>query len=707
VLRLTPSGRWELDRRYDARVLPLPPGIRAAIKLRLSQLNEPARTLLHAVSALDTPFDVDSGRLLPGFDPEVFDGALHELLARRLLRLGSDGRTFEFTHALIRRIVAEQPSARVATSDEGAPPAVLARRIRNRRHGLVGAVVALTALGVVAGSLYLRSRSPDRAPFEPRVMVVPFTNQTGDPQFDPLARITADWITQGITHSGLVAVIPLAVGVGATNPGGTRGDEMNWPKLAPDEEPTLVISGAIYESDDSLRFDAQITDARRGKSIRSIEPVSSAAAQPMAGLEAMRQHVLASLGPLVDVRLASSAHVQSTPPSYEAYRAFASGLDLMYAREGSALAEFARAYALDSSFTLPLLYEAMTHDGMGRLADADSLARMLGPRRGRLAPYDRHLLDFVVARAHGDRTAEYAAARDAAALAPGSFAAVLLAPRAALALNLPGEAVRLLSKIDAEHSAANGLPSYWNTLAHAQHMLGHYQEQLAVAKEVAKRLPQEDRALYYEARALAALGRTRELDATLAAGLTWPSVPAFGPPGLGLHIVASEELRAHGHAQGADEILQRAVRFYEKVPAETRRIPRHRNEMARALYALGRLPESRAMLGQLVSESAFSGLDLLSITAQLAVVCAAQGDLRCVDELSRQLAAPDIPYAFGLNTFYRARIAAALGRREEAVRLLRQATSEGAPFGHTLHHIVEFQRLRGYAPFEEWLRPKG
>jgi hypothetical protein len=47
------------------------------------------------------------------------------------------------------------------------------------------------------------------------------------------------------------------------------------------------------------------------------------------------------------------------------------------------------------------------------------------------------------------------------------------------------------------------------------------------------------------------------------------------------------------------------------------------------------------------------------------------------------------------------------GQRELAVRLLHQATSEGKTFDNTIHHLYEFERLRGYEPFEQWLRPKG
>lgn len=47
----------------------------------------------------------------------------------------------------------------------------------------------------------------------------------------------------------------------------------------------------------------------------------------------------------------------------------------------------------------------------------------------------------------------------------------------------------------------------------------------------------------------------------------------------------------------------------------------------------------------------------------------------------RQLAAMDRPYLFGSNTAWRARIAAVLEDRDQAVALLRQAYREGQSFG--------------------------
>ena len=50
----------------------------------------------------------------------------------------------------------------------------------------------------------------------------------------------------------------------------------------------------------------------------------------------------------------------------------------------------------------------------------------------------------------------------------------------------------------------------------------------------------------------------------------------------------------------------------------------------------------------------------------------------------------------------RASIAAALGDKKRAVRELRQMTIRGV-----MHPEAYLQELRGYGPFEEWMRPRG
>ena len=65
------------------------------------------------------------------------------------------------------------------------------------------------------------------------------------------------------------------------------------------------------------------------------------------------------------------------------------------------------------------------------------------------------------------------------------------------------------------------------------------------------------------------------------------------------------------------------------------------------------------------------------------------------------------PKFFGYGLRLQAEIAAALGERERATRLLREAFAEGLHFDSFYHSDYQFEPLWGYPPFDELLRPKG
>ena len=102
-----------------------------------------------------------------------------------------------------------------------------------------------------------------------------------------------------------------------------------------------------------------------------------------------------------------------------------------------------------------------------------------------------------------------------------------------------------------------------------------------------------------------------------------------------------------------------------------------------------------------------------SITAigRLGVIAAAEGRQDGAVAFDRELAGIDRPYVGGLPTFWRAKIAAALGEREDAVSLFRQAIGEGLSFfsatwGNPFHADIDLEPLRGYASFDEILKPE-
>jgi hypothetical protein len=75
--------------------------------------------------------------------------------------------------------------------------------------------------------------------------------------------------------------------------------------------------------------------------------------------------------------------------------------------------------------------------------------------------------------------------------------------------------------------------------------------------------------------------------------------------------------------------------------------------------------------------------------------------------IAQRLADWDEPYLFGEGLLLQASIHAYLEDLDLAVQLLEQAVAEGYTDRMTLHRDPILKPLRGYPPFEEFLRPKG
>jgi DNA-binding SARP family transcriptional activator/TolB-like protein len=734
VVTVDPAGKWRVTADIAETSYRVPALVREAVRERLAELSPDGQRLVDVAAVMGARVDPAHLQHMAGLSPATFARALDELLGRRVLsQEKAPNDLYVFTHRIVGRAVYELlPPARrqelhaaalagLGRDGGGDASARAAREYHRSRAGastsgrsrrrafalLAAGVAVLGSLGAVF-AVAARRHLPLPNAADQRLVVLEFRNQTGRSDLDALGRIAADWLTQGIAKTALVKVVPQRTGTGAAHISQASSNGADAARVAADLGADVVVWGSYQLNGDSVTFLGRITDARTSKLLETLAPVVTSLGQPMVGVEALRRKTLAALAPWVDQRLEGAAGIQSQPPSYEAYRVFAEGLDYAYRRDGTnALLLFMRAYGIDTAWTLPLLYATGVHLGEMRLGTADSLVKVLLARRGDLSPYDRYILDGMVARLRGDAPAGFAAARALAEVAPRSMWAVMGLPEGAVGLNLIKEALEILASIDTTRGAARDLPGFWNLYSTVLHVNGLYERQLEMGKAIRRRLPEEFRALFWQARSLAALGRYKELDIVLEQGLRLTPNPEWGPHGMRMHVVISDELRAHGHPEKAREILERALRFYGAAPAEIRLIRKHRFDVAMALQRLGRLAESRKILEELLAGPPVMGADSLVLRGCLAVVAAAQGDLRTVDELDRWLRNPGLPYLFGANTEYRARVQAILGNREEAVRLLQQAMAEGRMYEGAEHQIFEYQGLRGYAPFEEWLRPKG
>ena len=639
-----------------------------------------------------------------------------------------EGRVVRAVKHAISKALAPLPDERFATAAEFAAAlggsahrsSVPTRGIfagrRGRRLVLLGA--ALAVAGGAAGAFGLLRR-PASGLTDRRVVVAVIENHTGDPAFDNLGHMAADWVTQGLAQTGLVEVVPSMSVMTASRASGEHGsghlDAAGLRALGRETGAGTVVWGAYYRQGDSVRFQVQISAAQDGTVLRALDPVAGPLAQPLDAVEALRQRVMAALATLFDSRLSRWAATASQPPNFQAYQEFIAGLDrfVQFDMRG-AIAHFKRGSAVDTAFRLPLIFAANAHMNLGEFAAADSIGHAVERHSERLAPLDRAYLAWVLATCRGDRVEAHRASRAMASLAPASETLYLVAEDA-MALNRPREAVDALVALGPDRGFTRGWWVYWEELTTALHLLGDHRAELKQAVEGARRFPDNPQVLMTQVRALAALGRADEVTRRLAASVNLPAVQGWTPAdGM---LLAAVELRAHGHGAVAETTLAQAGAWLAARPPAEAASEEHRFRVALVSYLSGRLGDAQREFQRLaapepvsrshaVTGDGWDQMDRMDYLGYLGAIAARQGNRDPALRVDQTLAGLKRPYSFGRHTVWRARIQALLGERDVAVGLLREAIAEGYPHAHALHTDLAFDSLRDYPPYQELLKPK-
>ncbi len=402
------------------------------------------------------------------------------------------------------------------------------------------------------------------------------------------------------------------------------------------------------------------------------------------------------------VGYAASAAAQDVPEgSAEAVAEFSEGMTYYINQEYTeALTHFYRAYELDNSFVVSLFFAGLCEGNLGSDVPVDSLYRIVLAERHRLSPYYVHRAEATLANANGDRLLGLEHSRKAAHLGPGTKAWYNLAYYA-MFLNRPQEARTALLRLDPDQGAMKGWYGYYGVLAGANHVLGRFDEELAVARRAQERFPDRRAGLVLEAQALAAMGRLDELDAVFARAGESPATGAANTAGA-IMIAAAAELKAHEHAQAGEQLYRDAVDWYEDAGEEVSS-GAHQTWHTLALMGTERWRDAVAICDRNLEAQP----DNLWFHGAAGQIAARMGDEERVEREKAYYIglAPDRPPQFlPLSMGY---FAAAEGRAEEAVAMLETAILQGATFNLWLHRDPAFDLIREHPAFQEFLRPKG
>jgi tetratricopeptide (TPR) repeat protein len=235
-------------------------------------------------------------------------------------------------------------------------------------------------------------------------------------------------------------------------------------------------------------------------------------------------------------------------------------------------------------------------------------------------------------------------------------------------------------------------PGYDTWGADAYHPLGRFEDELELIRGGLTEYPQRLGFLYVEARALVGLGRIEAVDSLIRV--------ITAAPGTGERrwraLTVAGELRAHGHADPArrvaDEVL---ASFGDDLPMG-----------GAAEYALALADRWDEALVMLVAEEVEDPelANVVGFLSEYGVVLAHEGRR---EDAHAQIARIETGTGLARNKYYnQARVAAALGDRDEAVRFLTLAFQNGFWHPADAHSDYAFDAMWGYGPFDALMLPK-
>ncbi len=575
------------------------------------------------------------------------------------------------------------------------------------RRGPLATVLIICAVAVVFTGMVLyvtkiRDRQAGTGPTQPeRVLVATFHNRTGDPSLDYLGHTAATSISEGVALTGVVRIVTHVPEETAS--GGTGQDMAADSRLlanAREAGVSLLVAGSFSVRSDSLYVEARLLDVHDGTVLNVISDEGGPLATPAAAIAKARSRVMGALAARADPTIGQEARLHA--PTYEAYQEYAAGLGLVGAETARALAHLECATEQDPAFVSAQIWRVGALLVMGRYAEGDSLVQYVLSRPQYLTPHMKYLVGAVAARFQGNSEGALRKLREFVRVEPEHWWGRRWLGATASRLNRPREAIETLSPLLGQDSRTGAYVEVWtySNLSSCYHMLGEFERELEITREAIAIYPDLLWLRGQEARALAALGRVDEVNRIIEASA---STPAGHGSVWAIMITAIDELRAHGHPQDADALAKDALEWQRDRMAIDDDTHESRRRLASVLFRAGHWEKARA----LYEEFALTDPDNIDNQGYLGVLAARMGDRGKALDVKKALLARDVPYEFGIDTYWAACIAAQLGEREEAMDLLRRAFTEGASISLLAHKDPDLEPLWDYPPFRRFIEPRG
>lgn len=241
---------------------------------------------------------------------------------------------------------------------------------------ILGVISTICIVGIflIIGKLFSKTKETAIFIESDKIAVLKFGNNTGDPKYDIISKMAADWIIHGITENHLAEVIsPEVITDYNAIFKGNKSDRNQEVSLLKRLQPAKIISGNFYLSQGRMVFQSTITDGKTNEILISFETKPCNVENSISCIKDIEESITGFLATLGHKELM----LQEDPPKYEAYKylleAKGSGSDQEY------LDFLNKSLAADPDYFEPKVLRVGYYYNIHDYKTADSLLKLIKP----------------------------------------------------------------------------------------------------------------------------------------------------------------------------------------------------------------------------------------------------------------------------------------------------------------------------------------
>jgi hypothetical protein len=248
-----------------------------------------------------------------------------------------------------------------------------------------------------------------------KIAVLEFENNTGDKNLDIIGKMTANWITHGITENKIAQVISPKIVNDYTNVIESQSTKVDINSLLKTYfKPSKIIEGVYYKQNDKLLLQGSIKDGLTNETLFSFETIKCNPNSPLDCVEKLKQKILGYLtiennqnGYIFKKDKEMVSYYEETPPKFEAYQYLINAND-NYNNQELFIDLINKAIEVDSNYFEPKIHKISYYYNKGDLKIADSLLQIIS-LNSKLSIRQRNYLLFYKSMINGNNDKAYRA----------------------------------------------------------------------------------------------------------------------------------------------------------------------------------------------------------------------------------------------------------------------------------------------------------